>query len=106
MSQRVLLDAEQLADALGIRPRTVRHYARSGMIPEIVISPKVRRFDYPPMPKGVSPIPHSSGFSKAIHRPFRHGAPSVRPRHPCVSGRVDSRTGRPRDCVPGPGRRN
>ncbi len=42
-----LLSAEQLAQALGVRPQTVRLWAREGRIPEICISPKVRRFSYP-----------------------------------------------------------
>jgi len=40
-----LLTAEELAGRLGIRPRTVREWARTGRIPEVRLSPKVRRFE-------------------------------------------------------------
>lgn len=40
-----LLTANELAQRLGIRPATVREWARSGRIPEIKLSTKVRRFD-------------------------------------------------------------
>ena len=40
-----LQTAVQLAERLKVRPSTVREWAKSGRIPEIRISPKVRRFD-------------------------------------------------------------
>ena len=41
-----LLTTQELADKLCVRPCTIRDWARAGKIPEIKISPKVRRFDY------------------------------------------------------------
>lgn len=40
-----LLTAGQLADRLQVSPDTIRSWARSGRIPEIRVSHKVRRFD-------------------------------------------------------------
>lgn len=40
-----ILTAAQLADRLHVTADTVRSWARSGRIPEIRISAKVRRFD-------------------------------------------------------------
>ena len=40
-----LLTAAQLAERLKVRPSTVREWAKTGRIPEIRISAKVRRFD-------------------------------------------------------------
>ena len=40
-----LLTAAQLAERLQVRPSTVREWAKTGRIPEIWISAKVRRFD-------------------------------------------------------------
>ncbi len=40
-----LLTAAQLAARLKIRPSTVREWAKTGRIPEIRLSAKVRRFD-------------------------------------------------------------
>ena len=39
-----LLAAAQLAERLKVRPSTVREWAKTGRIPEIRISAKVRRF--------------------------------------------------------------
>jgi excisionase family DNA binding protein len=39
-----LLTADQLADRLRIRPRTVQKWARRGRIPTVRLSPKVVRF--------------------------------------------------------------
>lgn len=41
-----LLTAAELAERLAVRPNTIRLWARSGKIPEVAISPKVRRFNY------------------------------------------------------------
>jgi excisionase family DNA binding protein len=41
-----LLTAEDLADRLGLSPRTIKEWARAKRIPQVVFSPKVRRFDY------------------------------------------------------------
>ena len=46
MSSRELLTAHELADRLAVRPSTVRKWARQGRIPEVALSPNVRRFDY------------------------------------------------------------
>lgn len=46
MSNRELLTASELAERLAVRPSTVRKWARQGRIPEVCLSPKVRRFDY------------------------------------------------------------
>ena len=40
-----LLTTAQLAEWLKVRPSTVREWAKTGRIPEIQISAKVRRFD-------------------------------------------------------------
>ncbi len=40
-----LVTAEVLAIWLGVKPRTVRDWAREGKIPSLRISPKVLRFD-------------------------------------------------------------
>ena len=44
--EQTLLDAAELARLLGVRPATVRKWAREGRVPEIRLSAKVRRFDY------------------------------------------------------------
>lgn len=41
-----LISAEQLADRLGLAERTVLDWARRGLIPELRLSPRIRRFDY------------------------------------------------------------
>jgi predicted site-specific integrase-resolvase len=46
MSDTELLTANQLAEHLQIRPRTVRLWARQGRIPTVRLSPKVVRFDW------------------------------------------------------------
>ncbi len=46
MSDRELLTAHEVADRLAVRPSTIRKWARQGRIPEVCLSPKVRRFDY------------------------------------------------------------
>lgn len=40
-----LLTADELATRLRVRPGTIRAWARRGLIPSVLISPKVRRFD-------------------------------------------------------------
>jgi predicted site-specific integrase-resolvase len=40
-----LLTAEQLANSLGIKPRTVREWHRAGYIPATRLTPKVIRYD-------------------------------------------------------------
>jgi len=40
----MLLTADELAEELKVRPETVKRWAREGRIPEVRISPKVRRF--------------------------------------------------------------
>ena len=40
-----LLTAEQLADRLGVKPRTVRVWLRAGLIPAKRLTPKVIRYD-------------------------------------------------------------
>jgi len=44
--QTDLLTAEELAERLAVSTRTVIEWARSGRIPEIRPSARVRRFDY------------------------------------------------------------
>ena len=41
-----LLTAGELAERLAVRPGTIRQWVREGKIPEVTISPKVRRFDW------------------------------------------------------------
>ena len=41
-----LLTTEDLAERLGVSPGTVVQWARSGRIPEIRPSERIRRFDY------------------------------------------------------------
>ena len=43
MAIEKLLTAEEIADALQVRPSTVRLWARRGWIPRIRLSPKVVR---------------------------------------------------------------
>ncbi len=40
------LTADELAERLAVRPGTIRQWARAGKIPEVYVSPKVRRFDW------------------------------------------------------------
>jgi excisionase family DNA binding protein len=40
-----LLTADEIAERLRLRPRTVRQWARRGLIPVIRLSPKVVRFE-------------------------------------------------------------
>jgi excisionase family DNA binding protein len=46
VSDTELLTAEQLADRLHIRPRTVQVWARQGRIPTVRLSAKVVRFNW------------------------------------------------------------
>lgn len=41
-----LLTAEELADRLAVSPRTVIEWAKTGRIPEVRASERIRRFDY------------------------------------------------------------
>jgi excisionase family DNA binding protein len=41
-----LLNKAEVAERLGVSPETVAKWAREKRIPEIRISPKVRRFDF------------------------------------------------------------
>ena len=43
---RELLNKGKVAERLGVSPETVAKWAREKRIPEIRISPKVRRFDF------------------------------------------------------------
>ena len=40
-----LLTAEQLAERLGVKPRTVKEWLRAGLIPAARLTPKVIRYD-------------------------------------------------------------
>ncbi len=40
-----LLTAEQLAERLGVKPRTVKDWQRDGKIPATRLTPKVIRYD-------------------------------------------------------------
>ena len=40
-----LLTAEQLADRLAVKPRTIREWFRAGLIPATRLSPKVIRYN-------------------------------------------------------------
>ena len=42
--QNDLLTAEQLADRLGVKPRTVRQWSLDGLIPAKRLTPKVIRY--------------------------------------------------------------
>ena len=42
---KMLLTAEELAERLRLRPRTIRRWYRRGFIPAIRFSPKVVRYD-------------------------------------------------------------
>jgi excisionase family DNA binding protein len=46
MNDTELLTADQLAERLHLRPRTVQAWARQGRIPVVRLSPKVVRFDW------------------------------------------------------------
>ena len=39
-----LLTADQLADRLGVKPRTIREWSRAGLIPAKRLTPKVIRY--------------------------------------------------------------
>ena len=41
-----LLTTEELAERLTVSPRTVIEWAKTGMIPEVRLSRRVRRFDF------------------------------------------------------------
>ena len=41
-----LLTTEELADRLAVSPRTVAEWAKSGRIPEVRASERIRRFDW------------------------------------------------------------
>jgi excisionase family DNA binding protein len=41
-----LMTAEELAERLAVSPRTVIEWAKSGRIPEVRASERIRRFDY------------------------------------------------------------
>jgi len=41
-----LLTAEEVADRLGVSPRTIIEWAKDGRIPEVRASQRIRRFDY------------------------------------------------------------
>jgi excisionase family DNA binding protein len=41
-----LLTTEDLADRLAVSPRMVVSWAKAGAIPEVRLSPRIRRFDY------------------------------------------------------------
>lgn len=43
--QNDLLTAEQLAGRLGVKPRTVRQWFRTGLIPATRLTPKVIRYN-------------------------------------------------------------
>ncbi len=40
-----LLTAEQMADRLAVKPRTIREWFRAGLIPATRLSPKVIRYN-------------------------------------------------------------
>lgn len=45
MADTQLLTAEQLAERLSVSPSTIKTWSRSGLIPQVRISPKIIRFD-------------------------------------------------------------
>ena len=44
-----LLTADEIAERLRLRPRTIRQWARRGLIPAVRLSPKVVRFELAPV---------------------------------------------------------
>ncbi len=46
MNDTELLTADQLAERLHLRPRTVQAWARQGRIPAVKLSPKVVRYNW------------------------------------------------------------
>jgi hypothetical protein len=48
-----LLIADELAERLHIRPRTVQAWGRMGRIPTVKLSPRVVRFDWPAVLKAL-----------------------------------------------------
>jgi predicted site-specific integrase-resolvase len=44
-SRRKLVTADELADALKVKPETVRGWSRTGLIPAVRLTPKVIRYD-------------------------------------------------------------
>ncbi len=61
MDQTALLTAVELATKIGVRPDTVKLWARKGMIPAIRISPKVIRFDLSAVLAALQARPDSRG---------------------------------------------
>lgn len=45
--------AEELAERLTLKPKTIRDWARQGVIPSLRISPKVIRFDFDEVEKAL-----------------------------------------------------
>lgn len=43
---QILLTADELAERLAVSPRTVIEWANAGLIPEVRLSERIRRFDY------------------------------------------------------------
>ena len=44
--RRDLLTADQLADRIAVKPRTVRDWTRAGLIPAVRLTRKVIRYDF------------------------------------------------------------
>jgi excisionase family DNA binding protein len=60
-----LLTAEQLAHRLQVSPRTVKQWARTGRIPELRLSAKVRRFDLAEVVQALRPREAQAEVSNA-----------------------------------------
>lgn len=62
-----LLTAEQVADRLGIRPATVRRWARAGIIPVVAPTAKIRRYIWASVVEALKR--HTGGSAKGEARP-------------------------------------
>ena len=66
MNNRELLTAEEVAERLQVRPRTIRKWARCGFIPTIRLSPKVVRYDLAEVVEAMTKRQKSQGEGDAV----------------------------------------
>ena len=60
-----LLTAGQLAQRLGVKPRTVRNWLRAGLIPATRLTPKVIRYDLQQVVTALKQRQEAKGVSDA-----------------------------------------
>ena len=59
------LTAEQLAERLGVKPRTVKEWLRAGIIPATRLTPKVIRYDLEQVVSALKQRQAATGVSDA-----------------------------------------